>query len=137
MSRTRPALRAEALEDRLAPAAGDLDPTFGNGGKLTAALQGVINPVSEVAFLPDGRYLVSGDNSNLDFAATRLNADGTTDPTFGTRGSTVVAVTPATDFVFAQAIQSDGKIVLVGSGFFDPGLSGIAGAVVRLTPDGQ
>jgi uncharacterized delta-60 repeat protein len=137
MSRANSPPRAEALEDRLAPSAGDLDPTFGVGGKLTAPLQGVTNPVNQVAFLPDGRYLVSGDTTNVDFAATRLNADGSTDATFGTRGSSTVAVTPASDFVDGQAIQSDGKIVLVGSGFFNPSPSGIAGAVVRLTPDGQ
>jgi uncharacterized delta-60 repeat protein len=137
MSRTCPALRAEALEDRLAPAAGDLDPTFGNGGKLTGHLQGVTSPVSQVAFLPDGRYFVSGDTSNLDFAASRLNADGSTDPTFGNGGSTTVTVTPASDFVDGQAIQPDGKLVLVGSGFFNPSASGIGGAVVRLTADGQ
>jgi uncharacterized delta-60 repeat protein len=140
MSRLDSPLRLHPLEDRLAPAAGDLDPTFGNGGKLTAPLQGVADTVSEVAVQPDGKFVLAGETTSFDFAITRLNPDGSPDTSFGTGGSTAIDFRGASDFANAQTIQPDGKIVLAGSAFVGNGADGSAlidMAVTRLTADGQ
>jgi len=97
-------------------APGDLDPTFGNGGIVITPDVGT----SSVAIQSDGKIVVGGFSLTIrpysdGFALLRYNSDGTLDPTFGTGG---VVVTPFADdpaFISAIAIQSDGKIVAVGS----------------------
>ena len=61
---------------------------------------------------------------------------GTLDPTFGGSGFITTPVGPGTgqDFGNAMAIQSDGKIVVVGGA--EMGLTGMDFAVARYNPDG-
>lgn len=52
-------LRCEPLEDRTAPAAaGDLDPTFGTGGRVVIPLDS--SSASAMAVLPDGKIVLAG-----------------------------------------------------------------------------
>src|SRR5262245_721285 len=87
----RPAARPrlEVLEDRTAPAAGDLDPTFGNGGKvITDFANGSgfnSDGASAVAVQSDGKIVVAG-GSDGDFALARYTSAGFLDPTFGSGG---------------------------------------------------
>src|SRR5262249_52348001 len=107
MSRTRPALRIEALEDRLAPAAGDLDPTFGSGGVVAFPAGQFLGPFAP---LPDGGVVVAnGPNNTVGATLLKFNADGTRDPGFGTGGqaSFPVGVVPV-----CVAAQPDGRIVV-------------------------
>src|SRR5438067_6599783 len=138
MSHTRPALRAEALEDRLTPAGG-LDPTFGTGGKLTASPGPTVNVVLHVVVQPDGKFLVAGENPSYDFSVTRLNPDGSPDPTFAGGLGTAIDFAGASDFVDAMTLQPDGRIVMAGSAVVPFG-SGtqlpIDMAVARVNPDG-
>lgn len=60
--------------------AGDLDPTFGVGGKVLAETVGF--PVADLAVQPNGKIVVVGKLNN-DFAVARLNANGTIDKSFG------------------------------------------------------
>ncbi len=100
-------------------AAGDLDPTFGSGGKVITDLGGPVDTPFSVAVQSDGRILVAGYSGtyfpdNFDFALVRYTTNGSLDSTFGTGGKVT------TDFgtIFAQAnsiaVQSDGNIVVVG-----------------------
>ncbi len=98
---------------------GSLDPTFRSstdGGILAAALQ------------PDGRILIGGNFASVDGTSrpliARLNVDGTLDPGFSYANSVAGAE------VRAIALQSDGRILVVGSGL---SLSGLA----RLNADGS
>src|SRR5262249_19506420 len=87
----RPARRqpqVERLEDRTLLNAGALDPTFGEGGRLSPS----IFP-STVTFQLDGKMLVGGtipvdryEGPDDDLALARYNADGTPDTSFGTSG---------------------------------------------------
>src|SRR6188768_1016724 len=76
----------ERLEPRRLRAAGDLDPTFGDGGVFTYENAGDLS-VDDLESLPDGRFIVAGgilgDNDGPDFALRRFNADGTPDTSFG------------------------------------------------------
>ncbi len=103
---------------------GQLDASFGSGGRVTAGVIGYRSAFYEqgLAIQPDGRIVASGyvetsDFSFADFAVARFNADGTLDTTFGSDGTGIVL----TDFYGGKdyawgglALQADGRIVVVG-----------------------
>ena len=98
-------------------APGDLDPTFGVGGKLTD-WEGA---ATRVAIQHDGKIVIVGGSTiqlggaYYDFQVARYNPDGTPDTTFG--GGTG-RVTTDFDGNFEHSarvvIQPDGKIVVAG-----------------------
>ena len=92
---------------------GSLDSSFGNGGLV--ALENVVENCAAVAIQPDGRIVVAGSVDG-DISVARFLADGQLDSTFGTGG---VATTDlgggATGYAYGITVQSDSKIVVVGS----------------------
>jgi uncharacterized delta-60 repeat protein len=123
-------------------AAGDLDPTFGIGGKVTTDLGRSVDSANAVAVQADGKLVVVGqtfknnDSSNEDFAVARYNTDGTLDSTFGHRGRVRTDFPTLAAEASAVVIQSDGKIVVAGGAF---PLFVFAGdfKVVRYNPNGS
>jgi uncharacterized delta-60 repeat protein len=103
--------------------AGQLDPTFGASGRVTAPI-GDNGTVSAMTLLPDGRILVAGSvvrpGTGRDFLLVRFRSDGSRDTTFGASGSLPnLSASVSLDFggqeqVSALAIQSDGRIVAAG-----------------------
>nr|WP_322710474.1 DUF4347 domain-containing protein [Nostoc sp. ChiSLP03a]MDZ8211571.1 DUF4347 domain-containing protein [Nostoc sp. ChiSLP03a] len=90
---------------------GSLDTSFGNGGKVNGT-KGYA-----VAIQSDGKIVVGGKDSNgsdIKFALTRYNTDGSLDTSFGSSGRVVVAIGTAGQEIHDIAIQSDGKIVVAG-----------------------
>src|SRR6476469_7598698 len=71
---------------------GDLDPTFGVGGKVMTDFNHSTDWANAVAIQPDGKFVVVGttykqnDFSDEDFAVARYNTDGTLDSSFGSGG---------------------------------------------------
>jgi uncharacterized delta-60 repeat protein len=59
----------------------------------------------------DGKIVLAGSASSV-WAVVRYNSDGTLDTSFGSGGKEILNVTPSA--VRGMAIQSDGKLVLVG-----------------------
>src|SRR3954468_1294239 len=97
---------------------GDDDPSFGTGGKVSAG-----DTFRVMALADDDRILLAGASGN-DFAVKRLTADGGTDPTFNTDGSTrtkQVAQTGKPAAAFAVAPAPGGKIVAAGTAEVDGG----------------
>ena len=96
---------------------GSPDLSFGNQGSVTIDVPGNYAVANAVAVQDDGRILLGGSafaNGGSDFAAVRLNADGSLDSTFGsTDGST-------------RLVGSSGNDVLKGLGS-DEILRGLAG----------
>jgi uncharacterized delta-60 repeat protein len=119
-------------------AAGDLDPTFGGDGTVTARfLGGEANVVGGVAMQADGKIVVAGGLSGR-FALMRFNADGTRDETFSGSGKVTTDLTGASsangwDEAHAVAIQADGKVVAVG----EAGGRGGRFAIVRYKRSGK
>ena len=118
----------------------DHDEPLPNGQDLTAAVRrppaaedDIAHAASarDVAVQPDGRIVVAGNAftgpGDTDFAAARLNPDGTPDLTFGTGGRTSQTPGDPTFRGLGQgiALQPDGGIVVASFT-----------AVVRLNPDG-
>ena len=101
-------------------APGDLDTTFGSGGKITTLI-GTTSSANAVAVQADGRIIIageSGDFPNTVFALARYNSDGSLDTSFDGDGKvTTVVGTGGSDTIAAIAIQTDGKIVAVGGSY--------------------
>jgi uncharacterized delta-60 repeat protein len=62
--------------------------------------------------------------------------DGSLDPTFGQRGKVMTDLDLSTDIANAVAIQSDGRLVVVGTSYKDNDYSDEDFAVARYNPDG-
>ncbi len=100
-------------------AAGELDPTFGDEGRVLTAISGQDYGKNTI-IQPDGKILVSGGSSLGDVsrvALLRFNPDGSLDSTFDNDGKATVSITGLSAIGWALALQSDGKIVVSGDGF--------------------
>ena len=89
---------------------GDLDPGFGEGGKVTTAFGAA---AYSMAVQPDGKLVLAGGGTT-DFALARYNGDGTLDSSFGENGKVTTKILHLYNWAFAVAIQTDGKIVAAG-----------------------
>ena len=120
-------------------AAGDLDPTFGVGGKVTTEFSTRQGRVNTVAWQTDGKLVSAGESgasgSNPKLALARYDADGSLDTTFGGDGEVTTDFTSKEDYALAVAIQSDGKIVAVGES--GAGGSNPKFALARYNADGS
>jgi len=97
---------------------GVLDPTFNSTGKVTTSFSSAYDYGKSVAIQSDGKIVVAGVYSNSttdDFAVARYNSDGTLDGGFGTGGKVTTSIGSHNDAGYGVAIQSDGKIVVVGA----------------------
>lgn len=105
---------------------GTLDASFGSGGLVTTSFGGIADEANDVAIQSDGKIVVAGQNRMgifqgpliFNFALARYNIDGSLDTSFGAGGKVV------TPFGYnfgaeAIAIQSDGKMVAVGTSGID------------------
>ncbi len=123
-------------------APGELDTTFGSGGIVVTPIGDFEDRGTGIAIQTDGKILVAGysdshigpGSTNYDFALMRYNADGSRDTSFGALGRVITAIGPAHDQGRGLAIQTDGKIVLVGS---SENGSNTDFAVVRYNTDGS
>ena len=115
---------------------GDLDPTFGNGGKVTLSVGGADDYGYSAAVQSDGKIVVAGYSvigGYEKFALARYLADGTLDLSFGNSGKVTSAISPYRDYGRSLALQSDGKLLLAG----EASLSGGFGiALARYLTDG-
>jgi uncharacterized delta-60 repeat protein len=108
---------------------GDLDTSFGSGGKKTINFGGTDDP-RVVLVQPNGRIVVAGGGAAASsFCVVRLRTNGTLDTTFGSGGKKVIDFGGDDESVFGAALQADGKIVLAGD-------SHLKVAVARLKPNG-
>ena len=102
---------------------GTLDTTFNGTGKVTTDFGGSISSIANsMAIQSDGKIVVAGTSqdggvagSHKIFAVVRYNANGSLDTTFnGTGKLTTDFATGNDNNATSVAIQSDGKIVVVG-----------------------
>ena len=109
-------------------AAGDLDTSFGVGGKVVTDVSQTPDPFNpdsaeelaqDVAIQPDGKIIAAGfainpTNGTSDFAVIRYNPDGSLDTSFGIGGQVLTDFNNSTDIAFAIALQVDRRIVVAG-----------------------
>ena len=99
---------------------GSVDTNFGSGGKVITSFGSDGDYAYAVVIQSDGKIVAAGDSelslpasSYPDFALARYNSDGSLDTSFGSGGK----VTTSNGAVGGAALQSDGKIVVVGAIF--------------------
>jgi len=118
--------------------AGDLDPSFGNGGKVVTDFSSNDDGAAAVAIQADGKIIAAGTSTarggNSDFALARYNIDGSLDSNFGSNGRVTTDFFNDKDVLHAVVIQPDGRIVAAGSAL-RTGM-GSQFAVARYNPDG-
>jgi uncharacterized delta-60 repeat protein len=96
---------------------GDLDLTFGSGGKVMTGITNNSDFGYSVAVQPDGKIIVVGQSGVDVFHSTlmRYNGDGSLDQTFGSGGIVFAPLDSNGDVLSSVVLQSDGKILAVGS----------------------
>jgi uncharacterized delta-60 repeat protein len=105
---------------------GALDAAFDSDGIVTLNIgTNQRDTAYAVALQPDGKVVVAGSSSSQvvadgarfpsnDFGLIRLNADGSSDDTFGKDGAVTTNFGYGVDIAYAVALQPDGKIVAGG-----------------------
>lgn len=99
------------------PAPGDLDPTFGSGGKVTTVFGTSDDYCQDVAVQADGKIVAAGyirSGSNYDLALARYNTNGSLDTSFNGTGQVTCPTGSTSSFTPGMAIQNDGKILIAG-----------------------
>lgn len=127
-----------------------LDRTFGINGITTVNFgtnSGSVNkivPSIHAKIQPDGKVLVVGDTYKRSgngmcestIALARFNSDGTLDTTFGTSGKVMLSISKFDSYGFDLALQTDGKIIVVGRSF-DRGSWWPDAVIIRLHENGS
>jgi uncharacterized delta-60 repeat protein len=116
---------------------GSLDMSFGKSGKVTTRFGQSYARAFGVFVQPDGKIVVVGHSNNrvkgFDFSAVRYNPDGTLDLSFGKQGIAETVFGTQNNGGQAGALQSDGKIIVVGQ--YSDGVNASA-ALMRYKPNG-
>ncbi len=114
-----------------AGAAGELDPSFGTGGRIALGSFATKARLGALAVDSRGRAVVADEPDGL--AVRRFTVRGRVDRSFGRRGRAVLA---GRKFAVATAVTVDaGGRVVVAGGLGGRGATGLA--VARLNPDGS
>lgn len=97
---------------------GNVDTSFGNGGRVLTDFAGSSETIYALAIQPDGKIVAAGVStvagSGNDFALARYNVDGSLDASFGTGGKVTTPVGPDADTGSAVLVQPDGTILVGG-----------------------
>ena len=124
---------------------GTLDTGFGTGGHVMLPVSPGTDTGRDVIVQADGKLLVagtmrSGDGSgDVDGLLLRLNTNGSLDTSFGTGGMVKARLSDGNDLYNRVQVQSDGKILVLGS-TGEPLASSVGGgdlALVRYHQDGS
>jgi uncharacterized delta-60 repeat protein len=145
--------RFSATDQRMAVARfnadGSVDAGFGNSGRTSFdPYRDVLDKnagrssAEKLLIQPDGKIVAVGSASfvgadgvprGINFAALRLNADGTPDTQFAGDGASTIEVGGEIDIAYGVALQSDGKLVLAGRAGDNVNVNT---GLTRLKPDG-
>lgn len=101
---------------------GSLDSSFDFDGIVTIDIGSSFDEATAVTMQTDGKVVLAGfsqgGSTGRDFSLARFNSNGTPDSTFDLDGQVTSSFSPNDDQAYSIAMQSDGKIVAAGYGFF-------------------
>ncbi len=101
---------------------GTLDTSFDGDGVVVTDLVGLAANARDVRIQSDGKIVVAGssnDGITADYVTLRYNPDGSLDNTFDGDGMVITNLGVDTDIAEGLCIQSDGKIIVVGTTVLD------------------
>jgi uncharacterized delta-60 repeat protein len=130
----------QTLESRRLLSAGDFDTSFSADGKRVIDLPGSTNEFANATHvLPGGAVLVAGRatvGAETDFFVARIAEVGALDHTFGGGDGIIIVDFQVNDEAMDLAVDSAGKIVVVGTSSSGSGSNARKFAVARLTDTG-
>ncbi len=99
--------------------AGELDPSFADGGILTWNVSGNHNNGHGIAVQPDGKILIAltggfPEDNEFDIGIVRINEDGSIDSTFSHDGIYHLDNPVGSDLVYHLELLDDGNIMVAG-----------------------
>ena len=117
---------------------GSLDSSFGVGGKVITKSSDRGFYAFAITLQTNGKILAAGyaidSQLGADFAVVRYNVDGSLDSSFGIGGIVITDFGSSADIAWDVAVQSDGKIVVIGYTYDDNSLYDFA--IARYSGDG-
>ena len=116
---------------------GTYDSAFGNQGQVIIPFDGFRAEAKEIIVRADGKLILAGNvyvsGGEYNFGIVLLNTDGSLDTSFNETGKLIFDFDENINYLYAAAIQNDGKIVVAGQcGTF----ANADFAVARINPDG-
>lgn len=113
-------------------AEGDLDPSFGIGGRSILSLGSSHDAIYSIDALPSGKLIAAGNGMGQSAVVARLTASGQLDPTYATGG---ILRIPSSAFGGYSQARADGSAIVAY--YYVGGLATLpAFAVSRITPGG-
>ena len=97
---------------------GALDTSFSTDGQLFTTMGNGNSFIRTIALQSDGKIIVAGyclGLSTIDFCIARYHGTGALDTSFNTDGRAISTIGSGDDTAYSVAIQSDGKVVVVGN----------------------
>lgn len=121
LSTTGLLIRGEVRADEVTPqvVVGNLDPSFGNGGKVMTQI-GQLSDATDLCIQADGKIVTAGyalsqdADNNFEFALARYNPDGSLNASFGFGGKVTTDFSGADDAAASLALQPNGYLVVAG-----------------------
>ena len=118
---------------------GALDPSFGAGGKVITGITGNTT-TDNIAVQPDGKIIlvsstILNGTGQRNFYIARFNPNGALDASFGVDGIVITHFSQNEEAVDV-AVQTDGRIVVVGNSSPSAAGGNSSCAVARYLPDG-
>jgi uncharacterized delta-60 repeat protein len=135
---SRLALAAILAAGAAAAEPGDLDPSFGRGGKLRTSLSRGSDSATRIAVQDDGKIVTvgTGDRGDeRDLLLARFLPDGALDRAFGDRGRVFFGFKRKTERGASIALQEDGCIVVAAQ--VEKGDNTARMLLTRFTSDGR
>lgn len=114
--------------------AGALDSSFDSDGRVTRNVGTTFDQASATLLMPDGSIVLVG-RSNGDAALVRFNGDGSPFAGFGSGGVVIVNLGGTNDLANAVALDSEGRLVVVGAAGGSTSTRNFA--VMRVNDDGS
>jgi len=118
---------------------GSLDSSFNGDGRVTAFFSPADDLGSGIAIQSDDKIVVAGTSDSgsgtSEFAIARFNVDGSLDTSFDGDGMATASFSAGDDVGSGIAVQSDNKIVVVGTSESGSGISEFA--IARFNVDGS
>jgi len=100
---------------------GELDMSFGTGGKVLLEIGTGYDRCNGMLILPDGKIVIAGSTQSAgqptSLLLARFMPDGSLDTDFDTDGMAMLTIDGISVEAYGMALQSDGKLVAVGSHF--------------------